>query len=173
MVKFGIISDTHITSDDDPKNVKNLLEQIKAVFSDVDEIVHAGDVCEDFFLDELKKIAPTRVVKGNLDTIKNSEEFIKFSAGLYNIGVIHEAPENLEEFFKKNNVHILIYGHTHIPLIKGTSYNTLLLNPGSPTRPKPPPKKPMFKEPIARPSVITLEIDEDDILKTFIINLKI
>ena len=48
MVKFGIISDTHITSDDDPKNVKTLLEQIKTVFSDVDEIVHAGDVCEDF-----------------------------------------------------------------------------------------------------------------------------
>ena len=31
----------------------------------------------------------------------------------------------------------------------------------------------MIKDPIARPSVITLEIDEDDILKTFIINLKI
>jgi len=53
MVKFGIISDTHITSEDDQEKVKALLDQIKDVFKDVDEIIHAGDVCEDFFLEEL------------------------------------------------------------------------------------------------------------------------
>ena len=173
MVKFGIISDTHITSEDDSKKVKALVAQLKDVFRDVDEIIHAGDVCEEFVLEELKKIAPTKAVIGKLDNIKNSKEFIKFSASVYNIGVIHKPPEDLEDFFKKNDLHILIYGHTHIPLIKGTQFNTLILNPGSPTRPKPPPKKPMFKEPVARPSVMTLEIDEGDILKTFIINLKI
>lgn len=173
MVKFGIISDTHITSEDDPKKVNALLDQLKNVFRDVDEIIHAGDVCEEFFLDELKKIAPTKVVIGKLDNIKSSEEFIKFKASVYNIGVIHNLPEDLEDFFKRNDLHILICGHTHIPLIKGTQYNTLILNPGSPTRPKPPPQKPMFKEPVARHSVMTLEIDESDILKTFIINLKI
>ncbi len=173
MVKFGIISDTHITSEDDPKKVNSLLDQLKDVFRDVDEIIHAGDVCEEFFLDKLKKIAPTKAVIGKLDKIKNSREFIKFNASVYKIGVIHKQPEVLEDFFKKNDLHILIYGHTHIPLIKGTPYNTLILNPGSPTRPKPPPKKPMFNEPVTRPSVMTLEIDESDILKTFIINLKI
>jgi len=172
MVKFGIISDTHITSEDDPKKVNNLLDQLKDIFRDVDEIIHAGDVCEDKFLEELKKIAPTRVVIGQLDKIKNAKEFIEFNASVYNIGVIHKCPEDLEDFFKRNNLHILIYGHTHIPLIKGTQYNTLILNPGSPTLPKAPPKRLMFKEPVARPSVMTLEIDENDILKTFIINLK-
>ncbi|MFX1337207.1 MAG: metallophosphoesterase family protein [Promethearchaeota archaeon] len=173
MVKFGIISDTHITSEDDPKKIIALLNQLREVFKDVDEIIHAGDVCEEFFLDELKKIAPIKIVIGKLDKIKNAEEFIKFNANVYNVGVIHKPPENMEDFFKKNNLHILIFGHTHIPLIKGTQYNTLILNPGSPTFPKPPPKKPMFKEPVARPSVMTLEIDESNILKTFIINLKI
>lgn len=172
MTKFGIISDTHITSEDDPKKINSLLVQLKDVFRDVDEIIHAGDVCEEFFLDELSKIAPTKIVIGKLDKIKNASEFIKFGVSVYNIGVIHKPPEDLEDFFKKNDLHILIYGHTHIPLIKGTQYNTLILNPGSPTYPKPPPKKPMFKEPVARPSVMTLEIDESDILKTFIINLK-
>ena len=173
MVKFGIISDTHITSEDNPEKVKALLDQLNYVFKNVDEIIHAGDICEEFFLEELKKIAPTKSVKGRLDKIKSSEEFIKFNASIYNIGVIHKLPENLEVFFKKNDLHILIYGHTHIPLIKGTQYNTLILNPGSPTYPKPPPKKPMFKEPVARPTVMTLEIDQSDILKTFIVNLKI
>lgn len=172
MVKFGIISDTHITSEDDPKRVRTLLDQLKNAFRDVDEIIHAGDICEEFFLDELKRIVPTKAVNGKLDKIKSSEEFIKFNASVYNIGVIHKPPEDLENFFKRNELHILIYGHTHIPLIKGTQFNTLILNPGSPTRPKPPPKKPMFKDPVARPTVMTLEIDESDILKTFIINLK-
>jgi hypothetical protein len=48
----------------------------------------------------------------------------------------------------------------------------LLINPGSPTQPKAPKPKRGFDKPIARPTVITLKIDEDNILSTFIINLK-
>ena len=110
----------------------------------------------------------------NLDPYyQNLEFFIKFSVGRYNIGVIHILPDNLEEFTKKHNLQILIFGHTHQPLIKGTDFNVLLLNPGSPTKPKAPIERPGFMKPIARPSVITLNIDENDILSTFIINLKI
>lgn len=173
MVRFGIISDTHINKNDDPEVINNLLKQLKYAFNDVDEIIHAGDVCEEFFLNELKKIAPTKCVRGNMDNITNLEDFIRFSAGKYNIGVIHKLPNNVEEFFKENELHILIYGHSHKPIIKGTPYNTLILNPGSPTKPKAPPVKKGFDKPIARPSVMTLEIEKNDILKTFIINLKI
>ena len=173
MVKFGIISDTHIKKNTDPAKIKVLLEQIRQAFNDVDEIIHAGDVCDDFFLEELKKIAPTKCVMGNLDNINDLEDFIVFSAGKYNIGVIHELPENVESFFKENNLHILISGHTHQPIIQGTPYKTLIINPGSPTKPKPPPQKRGFEKPIARRSVITLNVDEEGLLTTFIINLKI
>ena len=172
-MKIGIIADTHITSDYDKDQIAILINELKKVFNDVDQIVHAGDICEIFFLNMLKEIAPTRCVRGNLDNIKNLEKFTKFSIGRYNIGVIHKLPENLEEFVKENDVHILIFGHTHQPLIKGTDFNVLLLNPGSPTIPKAPLEKPGFKKPIARPSVITLKIDENDILSTFIITLKL
>ncbi len=174
MVKFGIIADTHITIDTDPKKVRDLLRELKTIFKDVDEIIHAGDVCEEYFLEELDQIAPTKCVEGHIDNIKNLEKFIKFTAGRYKIGIIHELPENIEEFFKDNGLHILIHGHSHMPIIQGTKFNTLILNPGSPTQPKPPPKKPFFKEPIARPTVITLEIDVDtDIISTYTINLKL
>ncbi len=172
-MKLGIISDTHITNDYGKDKVSSLVNQLKQAFKDVDEIVHVGDVCEKFFLDEMKKIAPTRCVKGNLDNINNLEIFTKFSIGRYNIGVIHLLPDNVEEFAKKHDLRILIFGHTHQPLIKGTGYNLLLLNPGSPTQPKAPQERPGFMKPIARPTVITLNIDENDILSTFIINLKI
>jgi len=172
MVKFGIISDTHLSINDDPNLSKFLIAQLKEIFSDVDEIIHAGDISEPYLLELLKEIAPTRSVRGESDKISYLEEFIKISANMYNIGVIHEKPENLEDFFKEKNIHILVFGHTHQPLIKGTPYNTLLVNPGSPTKPKAPPSKRGFEKPIARPTVITLKIDQDNILSTFIINLK-
>ncbi|TFG23115.1 MAG: YfcE family phosphodiesterase [Promethearchaeota archaeon] len=173
MVKFGIISDTHIKKNDEPEKISALLEQLRLAFKDVDEIIHAGDVCDEFFLEKLNEIAPTKCVKGNMDKIKDLENFIKFSVGRYSIGVIHELPENVENFAKENNIHILIHGHSHQPLNQGTPYNTLLLNPGSPTKPKPPPQKRGFKKPIARPSVILMEIDENDHLKTYIVNLNL
>ena len=161
MVKFGILADTHITLETDPKIVRALLKEINESFKNVDEIIHAGDVCEEYFLEEL-------------DNIKNLDHFIKFTAGKYKIGIIHEPPENIEEFFKKNDIHILIHGHNHMPIIQGTKFNALILNPGSPIDPKPPPKKPFFKEPIARPTILTLEIDkETNLISTFIVNLKI
>jgi len=111
-------------------------------------------------------------VKGDVEDFESLPQYANISVGQYNIGIIHILPENLEEFMKTNNLQILINGHTHIPLIKGTEFNTLLLNPGSPTKPNVPPQKPGFLKPVARPTVITLNIDEDDILSTFIITLK-
>ena len=172
-MKLGIISDTHITSNTENDQITSLISQLKNVFKDADKIIHAGDVCELFFLKELEKIAPVSCVRGNEDEIENLEQFIKFSASRYNIGVIHILPENLEEFMKEHDLHIIIFGHTHVPLIQGTKFNTLLLNPGSPMKPNVPPQKPGFLKPVASPTVITLKIDENDIMSTFIITLKL
>ncbi len=172
-MKLGILSDTHITNNYDKDKVTTLINQLKHVFKDVDEIVHAGDVCEEFFLNEIKDIARTRCVRGNLDNIQNLEIFTKFSVGRYNIGVIHVLPDNLKEFTKKHSLQILIFGHTHQPLMKGTNFDVLLLNPGSPTKPKASIERPGFKKPVERPTVITLNVDENDILSTFIVTLKI
>ena len=171
-MKLGIISDTHITSNTNQDQVNSFINQIKNVFKDVDKIIHAGDVSELEFLRELESIAPVTAIKGDVDDIEILPEYANISVGQYNIGIIHILPENLEEYMKNNNLQILINGHTHIPLIKGTEFNTLLLNPGSPTKPNVPPQKPGFLKPVARPTVITLNIDENDILSTFIITLK-
>jgi len=173
MAKFGIISDTHFTSNNKDELYYKLLNQLEETFKDVDEIIHAGDVCEAYFLEDLENIAPVRCVRGESDKIPGLEDFITFEVGKYTLGIIHKKPENIEVFFKDNNIHILILGHTHQPLIKGTPYNTLLINPGSPTKPIAPLPKKGFNQPIARPSVITLKIDDDNILSTFLINLNL
>jgi len=173
MAKFGIISDTHFSNNDKNKLYYKLLNQLEETFKDVDEIIHAGDVSESFFLDDLENIAPVRCVRGESDNIPGLENFINFEVGKYTLGIIHKKPENTEDFFKEHNIHILIFGHTHQPLIKGTPYNTLLVNPGSPIKPIAPLPKKGFEQPIARPSVITLKIDNDNILSTFLINLNL
>ena len=173
MAKFGIVSDTHFAKIDKNELYYKLLNQLRETFKDVDEIIHAGDVCESFFLDDMENIAPVRCVRGESDKITGLENFIKFEVGKYSLGIIHKKPENTEVFFNENNIHILIFGHTHQPLIKGTPYNTLLINPGSPTKPSAPPPKRGFEKPLARPSVITLKIDSDSILSTFLINLNL
>ncbi|TFF87195.1 MAG: metallophosphoesterase [Promethearchaeota archaeon] len=170
-MKYGILSDTHIYYDTNKSKVNSLLKKLGKVFDDVEEIFHAGDVCDEFFINELSKIAPVKCVSGNMDNINDLESFLKFSIQKYNIGLIHEPPYDLENFFKTNKLQILIHGHTHRPLIKGTPYNTLILNPGSPTRPKAPKPRPGFKPPKARPSVIIMEIDKNSLLKTFLVNI--
>ena len=79
----------------------------------------------------------------------------------------------LEDFVKDHNLQVLIHGHTHQPMIENTHYNALLVNPGSPTQPKAPPQKRGFAKPYPRPTVLTLNIDNDNILTTFMITLKI
>ena len=172
MVKFGILSDTFITRNEDQGFIKILLGHLQEAFKSVDQIIHAGNIIDFFFLEALEKIAPVNSVQGEADNIRDLKKYLKIKGGAYNIGIIHRKPQELEDFFKRENLHILIYGNSCQPLIEGTPYNTLLINPGSPTRPKAPLPKRGFEKPIARPSVITLNIDEDNILSTYIINLK-
>ncbi len=172
MVKYGILSDTHINESEDSIELNKLYEKIKQIFQDVDEIIHAGDVCTEFFLRKLEKIKPVKCVSGNTDEIRNLKRFITFNTSCYNIGVIHVPPEDLEAFIKEKNLHVLIHGHTHQPHIQGTVYNALILNPGSPTRPRALPQKIGYKEPLARKTVLTLDINEENnIITTFIITI--
>jgi putative phosphoesterase len=172
MVKFGILSDTLITSRDSSNYTNHLIKQISEAFKSVDEILHAGNIIDEIFLRKLEEIAPVRCVKGTFDEIADLKDFLKITAGLYTIGLIHTKPRNLEDFFKQQELHILVYGNTRQAVIENTKFNTMLINPGSPTKPIAPPAKKGFKKPIARPSVITLEVSGDNILSTYLINLK-
>jgi putative phosphoesterase len=173
MVKYGIIADTHIT-EEEKKDVKHkLIRKLKDVFEDADFIIHCGDEKNKEFLEELRNIAPVKIVKGHEEKDSDYEEYITFESDNIKIGVTHELPQDLKEFCEKKDLigGILIYGHTHQPMIKGTDFNTLLINPGSPTKPIAPPKLKGFREPTAKPSVLILTIEEG-MVTTLIVNLK-
>ncbi|ENN96056.1 phosphodiesterase [Methanocaldococcus villosus KIN24-T80] len=133
---IGVISDTHIYD--------RALELPKTVFdefSNVDLIIHCGDITDPEVLKCLNDIAKVIAVKGNMDYLDLPRKEI-LTIDKYKIGVIHGDiiyPRGdklkLRLLAKEMGVNILISGHTHWPFID--HYNdTLLLNPGSPTVPR-------------------------------------
>lgn len=138
MNSIAIISDTHV-----PGRTKKLPSTLLKALSTVDMIIHLGDVDNEHTLNQLKKLAPIEVVKGNHDKDFPNLEYKKvLKIKNIKIGIIHGHKIRLDsldvkkvaiETFKGEKLDIICFGHSHQPfLIKEN--NTLYLNPGSPTK---------------------------------------
>lgn len=134
-MKIGVISDTHI-----PFFSSHIPSEVRNSFSSCDLIVHAGDIVEAGALDELKGIAETRAVQGNMDSdeLKSSlPDSIVFEFSGKKIGVVHGKGSGktvldwVKGFFSER-LDIVIFGHSHTCFNEKIG-NTLYFNPGSAT----------------------------------------
>jgi putative phosphoesterase len=121
---IGLISDTHGLMRD---------SALRAL-DGVELILHAGDVGRRAILDALWSLAPVHAVYGNVDARDGllSEAFDGELAGQrVHMSHGHElgspTPETL---VARYDAHIVIYGHTHRPLVKEVG-GTLVINPGA------------------------------------------
>ncbi len=134
MTTIGVISDTHI-----PRRGSKLPDSLLDKLSEVHMIIHAGDLCRDYVLYELQELAPVYAVLGN-----NDDEYLTamlpykriIEVEACRIGVFHghgysgTAAENSRKAFTDENVHCVVFGHSHIPV--NTIHNGILyFNPGS------------------------------------------
>ncbi|ADG13256.1 phosphodiesterase, MJ0936 family [Methanocaldococcus infernus ME] len=133
---IGIISDTHIYD-----RASSIPKKVFEEFSNVDLIIHCGDITDKEILDELSDLARVIPVQGNCDYLNLPREQI-LELNNYRIGVIHGDiiyPRGdllkLKLLGLEMGVDILISGHTHWPIHEKFD-NLLLLNPGSPTVPR-------------------------------------
>jgi putative phosphoesterase len=144
-MKVGIIADTHI-----PGVSSSLPKEVKAAFVDVDLILHAGDIYTSSVLDELEELAPVLAAKGDDDYATGDDRRVQEShiltLGGLTVHLVHKMPTQIfrawmgaemETGEANQGVGILIFGHTHCDLISKCQ-GILLINPGSPTFPKPP-----------------------------------
>lgn len=132
-MKYLVVGDFHI-----PARAEKIPHQILDLGKEVDEIVCTGDLTSKKVLDELKGANKNPiVVKGNCDFL-NLPRYREFEDGNRKVGVIHSDTfgrgnlETLKEFANRKNLDVLIFGHTHKPLVKKEG-KLLLLNPGTAT----------------------------------------
>ena len=151
---IGLISDTHI-----PDRAKQIPQNVLDAFSDVDLIVHAGDLTSLEVIEELEEIAPVMAVQGNMDRVNgiNLPKAKTIEAEGLKIGVIHGEvysradTQQLVYLAKELNVDILVSGHSHQPKIEKKD-GVLLINPGSPIVPR-----------LADRTVMLLEINDREV----------
>ena len=130
-IKVVVISDTHLTDYDD-KMRRCLAEH----FSDVDMILHAGDMV-DLRVLQIFGGKEIRAVCGNMDNYAVREKYpehLLFEIKGFKFLLIHGwgSPSGIEEKIsaKFKNVDCIVYGHTHKPA-NHKKDNVLFFNPGS------------------------------------------
>jgi hypothetical protein len=118
----GVIADTHGL----------LRPQAVAPLRGSDLIVHAGDVGSPEILDELRAVAPTFAVRGNVDRGAWAESLpatAVVEAGPHQLYVLHIL-EDLDLVPEVAGFSAVISGHSHKALAE-TRRGVLYLNPGS------------------------------------------
>jgi len=143
-MRIGLIADTHM-----PGSIEALWPQAFDAFRNVDVILHAGDLHTLEIVDELTRLAPTYVARGNgdqgiVDDRLRDSWTLDFE-GL-TIGMIHRLPSPqrksaefiagyVERHFGEVQPDVMVYGHTHLEGVYRVG-DMLCINPGSPTLPK-------------------------------------
>jgi putative phosphoesterase len=126
-VRLGIIADTHGL----------LRPEVFEVFAEVDLILHAGDIGPLDLLTELEALAPVLAVYGNCDgwdVRQRIPQVVERRIEGLDFVVTHgdqlgsPAPESLHRLWPEADV--IIYGHTHRPLLTTVDLVRTVMNPG-------------------------------------------
>jgi uncharacterized protein len=118
----GVISDTHGL----------LRPQAVSALRGSDLIIHAGDVGDATIIEELRGIAPTFVVRGNIDTQSWAAALPmteRVKVGELLLYVLHDISQ-LDLDPAAAGFAAVVFGHSHQPSIE-TRAGVLFLNPGS------------------------------------------
>jgi len=134
-MRIAVLSDTHA-----PRFWKRCPPEVARRLEGADLILHAGDVCRAFVLDELAAFAPVRAVLGNNDTADVADwgapETLRLDLEGLQVGMVHDAgpadgrPRRMRQRFP--NAGLVVFGHSHIPLDHSDG-DLRIFNPGSPT----------------------------------------
>jgi uncharacterized protein len=126
-MRLGIISDTHGL----------LRPEVFEVFREVDHILHAGDIGPAALLDELEAIAPVTAVYGNTDEFdlrSRLPDVVQTRIEGLDFVVTHgdqfgsPTPKLLYEAYP--DAEVIVFGHTHKPLLVTVDVVVTVMNPG-------------------------------------------
>ena len=132
-MRLGVISDTHGV----------LRPQVFEVFRDVDHILHGGDIGEWDLIVELQAIAPVTEVYGNSDGFDiraKVPQVAEIELDGFPIVVTHgdqfgsPTPAKVHDAFPRAD--IIVFGHSHRPLLELVDKTVTVMNPGGAGAPR-------------------------------------
>lgn len=159
-MKILIVSDTHRNED----NLISALTQEK----NLDLLIHCGDVEGAEYEIEHYAGCNTVFVAGNNDFFSRLPRELELTVEDYKVWVTHghnyyvnTNPEFIRKEARLRSADIVIYGHTHRPVIEKKD-DLIVINPGSLTYPR---------QEGRRPSYVVLEVEKKDIKRLEIVYL--
>lgn len=132
-MRLGVISDTH----------GMLRPEVFEVFREVDHVLHGGDVGRPDLLTELEALAPVTAVFGNTDGFElraRLPQVAEVELDGFSIVVTHgdqfgsPTPAKLHEAFPR--AEIIVFGHSHRPLLELVDKTVTVMNPGGAGAPR-------------------------------------
>ena len=149
-MKILVVSDTHGHT----KNLERVLEKV----GDIDLFIHCGDLEGGEDYSRARVDVQCYMFAGNNDWFSDLQREMEISVDDYRIWITlgnnygaSMGPERLLEEAAARNVDVVMYGHTHRPLIEYQD-NIVIVNPGSLSYPRQNGRK---------PSYLIMEIDRD------------
>jgi hypothetical protein len=135
MSRVLVLADTHIR----PGRSRRLPDEVYAALEHTDVILHAGDVVTADLLHELSGFAPVHAVLGNNDHALAGAlpETLEVELAGVRLALIHDSGPTAGREGRMARrfptADVVIFGHSHAPLVTTGLGGQLLFNPGSPT----------------------------------------
>ncbi len=127
-MRLGVLSDTHGI----------LPNEVLDLFAGVDLILHAGDVGDPGILTTLETIAPVHAVWGNCDGFdvrRVTTERVEVRIDGFDLLVLHGhqygRPDPESVALANPGAEIIVFGHTHRPVLALVDQVVTVMNPGS------------------------------------------
>ena len=131
-----VVSDTHLSA----ATLDRMPAEVWTLADEADVVLHAGDVVDPAVLAALAERAPVHAVLGNTDhgLERVLPEVWEGTLGGVAVGMIHDSgptagrPGRMRRRFPDSEV--VVFGHSHDPVVEAGAAGQLLVNPGSPTQ---------------------------------------
>lgn len=129
-----VVADTHLT----PATLDRMPPEVWALADAADVVLHAGDVVSDEVLAALAERAPVHAVLGNNDEgrLTLPEVLVLDLAGT-SVAMVHDSGPTKGRHRRMArafpDADVVVFGHSHAPLVEREGDGPLLVNPGSPT----------------------------------------
>jgi putative phosphoesterase len=135
VTRVAVLADTHVA----PGSSRRLPDRAYEALTDVDLILHAGDVTTPELLAELGGFAPVEAVLGNNDRelFGVLPETVELTVDGVRIAIVHDSgttagrPARMRRRFPEAD--LVVFGHSHEPCDEVGVDGQRLLNPGSAT----------------------------------------